>query len=323
MAESRPSSDVIRRRRLAALGVVAAAAALVGAAVGAGDRSDGDSTKPMAKAAASKQAPRPKPTELPLGGRQIFPRFRVVAYYGAPQAHALGALGIGSPDHAVRRLAQQAKPYAKQTRPVMLALELLADVANRDPGMDGVYRTRQPASVIRRYLAAARRAKALLVLDIQPGRSDFFTETKRLRKWLREPDVGLALDPEWHVQPGQIPGQVIGSVSAKEVNATSAWLAQLVAKYQLPQKLFLVHQFTPGMVPVRALKKRAGLAMVINVDGFGGQEVKIAKYREFVRTAKAAGFRRGFKLFYQEDTKLMKPRQVLRMSPPPDVVVYE
>jgi hypothetical protein len=63
--------------------------------------------------------------------------------------------------------------------------------------------------------------------------------------------------------------------------------------------------------------------MVINVDGFGGQEVKIAKYREFVRTAKAAGFRRGFKLFYQEDTKLMKPRQVLRMSPPPDVVVYE
>jgi hypothetical protein len=77
------------------------------------------------------------------------------------------------------------------------------------------------------------------------------------------------------------------------------------------------------MVPVRALKKRDGLAMVINVDGFGGQEVKIAKYREFVRAAKAAGFRRGFKLFYEEDTKLMKPRQVLRMPPPPDVVVYE
>jgi hypothetical protein len=84
-----------------------------------------------------------------------------------------------------------------------------------------------------------------------------------------------------------------------------------------------VHQFTPGMVPVRALKKRDGLATVINVDGFGGQEVKIAKYREFVRTAKAAGLGRGFKLFYQEDTKLMQPRQVLRMSPPPDVVVYE
>ena len=116
MAEPRPSSDVIRRRRLAALGVVAAAAALVGAAVGAGDGSSGASTKPE-NTKTSQGAPAPKPTELPLGGRQIFPRYRVVAYYGAPQAHALGALGIGSPDHAARRLAQQAKPYAKQTRP--------------------------------------------------------------------------------------------------------------------------------------------------------------------------------------------------------------
>jgi hypothetical protein len=77
------------------------------------------------------------------------------------------------------------------------------------------------------------------------------------------------------------------------------------------------------MVPVPALKKRDGLAMVMNVDGFGGQAIKIAKYRAFARTAKAAGLRRGFKLFYEEDTNLMKPRQVLRLSPPPDVVVYE
>ena len=56
--------------------------------------------------------------------------------------------------------------------------------------------------MIRRYLKAARKAKALLMLDIQPGRSDFFTETTRLRKWLKEPDVGLALDPEWRMGPG-------------------------------------------------------------------------------------------------------------------------
>ena len=72
-----------------------------------------------------------------------------------------------------------------------------------------------------------------------------------------------------------------------------------------------------------ALKRRAGLAMAINVDGFGGQAVKIAKYRSFARVARAHGFRRGFKLFYHEDTKLMTPQQVLRMGPPPDVVVYE
>ena len=315
----RPSARVVRQRRLAALGAVLALAAIVLIVLLRG----GDGPRTAAQETPQRADVPAKPAELPRGGRTLLPNFRIVAYYGAPQDAQLGALGIGTPAHAVARLERQAKPYARKTRPVLPALELIAVIAHGEAGPQGRYSLRQRDAVIRRYLKAARKAKALLVLDIQPGRSDFFTETRRLRKWLREPDVGLALDPEWHVGPGQIPGQVIGSVSAREVNATSAWLAQLVARYKLPEKLFLVHQFTPGMVPVRALKKRDGLAMVINVDGFGGQEVKIAKYRGFVRTAKAAGFRRGFKLFYQEDTRLMTPRQVLRMAPPPDVVVYE
>ncbi len=68
------------------------------------------------------------------------------------------------------------------------------------------------------------------MLDIQPGRSDFFTETTRLRKWLRQPDVGLALDPEWRVTDAQVPGQVIGRVDSRELNATTAWLSQLTAR---------------------------------------------------------------------------------------------
>ena len=86
-------------------------------------------------------------------------------------------------------------------------MELIAVVAAAHPGPGDRYNLRQPDSVIRRYLKAARKAKALLILDIQPGRSDFFTETKRLRKWLKEPDVGLALDPEWRMAPGRGPGQ--------------------------------------------------------------------------------------------------------------------
>jgi hypothetical protein len=321
MPESRHSPDVIRRRRLTALGVVAAAAALVGAAVGAGDGSRGDSTEPAAKTAAGKQAPAPKPTELPLGGRQIFPRFRVVAFYGAPQSHDLGALGIGSPDQAVRRLAKQAKPYAKKTRPVLLALELLADVANRDPGMDGLYRTRQPASIIRRYLAAARRAKALLVLDIQPGHADFLTETRHLDRWLREPDVGLALDPEWHT-PGAVPGTQIGSVQAEDVNAVARHVAAIVRKYKLPEKLFVVHQFTPNMIAGKErVQQPPGVAVTMNVDGFGDRPNKVSKYHQF--THDGTRFHRGYKLFYEEDTNLMTPGSVLALQPRPDLVVYE
>ena len=275
-----------------------------------------------AKTAAGKQAPAPKPTELPLGGRQIFPRFRVVAYYGAPQAHALGALGIGSPDHAVRRLAQQAKPYAKQDAP--------GDARPRAAGRRGQPRSRAPTastarasppSIINRYLAAARRAKALLVLDIQPGHADFLTETRHLDRWLREPDVGLALDPEWHT-PGAVPGTQIGSVQAEDVNAVARHVAAIVRRYNLPEKLFVVHQFTPDMIAGKErVQQPPGLAVTMNVDGFGDRPNKISKYHQF--THDGTHFHRGYKLFYEEDTNLMTPGSVLALQPRPDLVVYE
>ena len=313
----REPDTVYRRRRLAALGVVAAAAALGGAALGA----QGGSNDPARTSTASSSEPRAKPAALPLGGRRIFPDYRVVAYYGAPQSHDLGALGIGSPEQAARRLARQAEPYARKTRPVMLAFELLADVANRDPGADGMYRTRQPDAVVRRYLAAARRTKALLVLDLQPGHADFLAEARHLDRWLREPDVGIALDPEWHT-PGAVPGTVIGSVQAETVNAVAAHVAAIVRRYNLPEKLFVVHQFTPNMIAGKPLVQQyPGLAMTMNVDGFGDRPNKISKYRQF--THDGTRFHNGYKLFYEEDTNMMPPGAVLELRPRPDFIVYE
>jgi hypothetical protein len=316
-----PSSAVYRRRRLAALGVVGAVAALAGVAVGAGDGSRGDTGVGRSSQSADSRAAKGAPAELPRGGRRIFPDFRVVAFYGAPQSHDLGALGIGSPDQAAIRLARQAQPYVKKTRPVLPAFELLADVANRDAGSDGMYRTRQPPAIIGRYLRAARRHKALLVLDIQPGHADFLEETRHLDRWLREPDVGLALDPEWHT-PGAVPGTVIGSVQASTVNAVARHVAGIVRENNLPEKLFVVHQFTPNMVARKAsVAQLPGLAVTMNVDGFGDRPNKIAKYRQF--THDGTRFHRGYKLFYEEDTNLMRPRSVLALQPPPDFVVYE
>jgi hypothetical protein len=201
-------------------------------------------------------------------------------------------------------------------------MELISTVATFDGGPKGLYSRQESNATIRRYLKAARRIGALLVLDIQPGRADFFSEATRLERWLKEPDVGLALDPEWRVQPGQIPGKVIGSVSPREVNATTAWLDQLTARHDLPQKLLILHQFTFGMLQERSsVKPREHLAIVINADGFGSREVKSAKYEAFQR--KTPDFHEGFKLFYREDANLMRPRQVLKLHPAPDVVVYE
>jgi hypothetical protein len=306
-----------RRRRIAAAGLAAAALGVTGTAFAlmAGGGGGEDGNRERARPAA--------PAELPRGGRSVFPEHRVVAYYGAPQDDELGALGIGSPARMARRLERQAAAYRRGRRTILPAFELISTLADGHPGDDGSYSTRQRHSVIRRYLAAARRAKALLILDIQPGREDFMTEVRRLRPFLEEPDVSLALDPEWHVGPGQVPGQEIGSMTASEVNRVSAFLSDIVRRANLPEKLLLVHQFTPGMIQNRARMRRRvpGVEVTVNVDGFGDRPNKIAKYRQFTRTRRRDP--NGIKLFYKEDTNLLAPRSVLRLRPRPDLVVYE
>jgi hypothetical protein len=201
-------------------------------------------------------------------------------------------------------------------------MELISTVATFAPGASGLYRDHAPVAVIRRYLRAARAIRALLILDIQPGRGDFAPEVARLARWLREPDVGLALDPEWHVGAGEVPGHVIGSTDAATVNAAAARLAAIVKRYNLPQKLLLVHRFTEDMIAGdEQLRRYPGVATVVNVDGFGSQTVKVAKYNIFI--GRTHGLRRGLKLFYNEDLRTMKPAEVLGLRHPPDVVVYE
>ncbi|MGI8729498.1 MAG: hypothetical protein ACR2LK_05830 [Solirubrobacteraceae bacterium] len=306
--------NVYRRRRATAAAVVAVPIIAIALALRSGD----DDTAVDAEAT----APAAAPAQLPRGGRRIFPEHRVVAFYGAPQSRELGELGIGTPASAAKRLRRAARPYERKTRPVLPAFELISTIATADAGRDGMYRMHQPAKTIERYLAGARKAKALLLLDIQPGRDDFLSEAKRLQKWLLQPDVGLALDPEWHVGADEVPGKTLGSVTAQKVNEVAAYLSDLIRKHDLPEKLFIIHQFTDNMISEREqLRDHPGLAVTLNIDGFGDRPNKVSKYNAF--TEDQPRFNDGFKLFYEEDTNLMSPRAVLALGPPPDLIVYE
>jgi hypothetical protein len=95
-----------------------------------------------------------------------------------------------------------------------------------------------------------------------------------------------------------------------------------VRRGRLPEKLLLIHQFTEGMIVNKeTLNRHPGVALTINVDGFGDRANKVSKYAMF--TDERVRFNDGFKLFYEEDTNLMSPAGVLALRPPPDVVVYE
>lgn len=317
------SQATIKQRRIVALsvlGAVAAAALVGGVVAGAGG---GSPSTPSASGKTGTGADaRRKPAQLPGGGRRLFPDRRIVAFYGNPRDAQLGELGIGTPARAARKLLAQAKPYGRKSRPVLPAMELITTVATAAPGPSGEYRDHMSFSMIRKYHAAAKKAGALLVLDIQPGRGSFAPEVERLRPFLVQPDVGLALDPEWHVGPGQLPGKVIGQTDADVVNASATYLSNLVKTYNLPEKLLIVHRFTDNMIArAQRLHQVPGVRTVVNVDGFGNNSVKIAKYKAFVKTTPTMN--RGFKLFYHEDPHTMSPQAVMAMRPRPDVVVYE
>jgi hypothetical protein len=162
----------------------------------------------------------------------------------------------------------------------------------------------------------------LLILDIQPGYAPFMKEVRALRRFLREPDVSVALDPEWSMEPPALPGQEIGSTDAGTINKVSAYLSRIVRRYRLPEKLLVVHRFTDEMIENEAaLRQYPGVALTVNVDGFGDRPNKVSKYRSFTRGRRDR--HHGFKLFYEEDLNLMPPRKVLRLRPAPELVVYE
>ena len=273
--------------------------------------------------------PRRRPTppiglkpDLPLGGKLVFGHHRfLVAYYGTAQTGSMGVLGQTDPATMQRRLMRAAEPFREPGEQIQPVYELIVTVADGSPGPDHDYSHDIPASYVREYLRAAHRHHALLLLDLQTGRADFPTVAKRWAWALKDPSVGLALDPEWRMGPHQVPAHVVGSVRAREVNRTSLWLSRLVEREGLPQKLFVLHQFRLSMLPdIDRIVHRPGLAMVQHTDGFGTRGQKLATYHAVARPAQ---FRQGFKLFYDWDIKRFTPQQVRRITPRVSFVSYQ
>lgn len=289
--------------------------------------SPSSSPSPSSPSPTASGTPTPDPgPALPRGGREIFPTYRLVGYAGLTGASTLGRLGTGPLDQRVRELEKRARPYAAG-RKIMPVLEVITTIVHGTPGKDGKYRSRISNEEIETYLRAARKRKALLLLNIQPGRSEFLIEAKAYERWLKEPDVGIALDPEWAMDAGQRPGGAYGHTTGAELNETAEYLAGLVREHDLPEKVMVYHQVAASVVRKESgLKDHPGVVQVKSVDGLGPPGPKINTYRVVNKTT-PKHVHAGFKLFFTEDTEggsqLMSPREVLRLKPQPEYVMYE
>jgi hypothetical protein len=273
--------------------------------------------------AGSPSAPRP---ELPRGGRTIFPDHRLVGFCGTKNAPKLGRLS-GNLAARAKTIETFAEAYATDRKPLPV-FELIAVVVQDARGRDGMHRRRVPDAVVDRYLAGARAARALLLLNIQPGHSDFATEVKHFEKWLREPDVGVALDPEWAMNgTSKTPGASFGQMRGETITEIARYLAMLVEEGDLPEKVLVFHQVnTRVLTGEQDVTPQPGVVIVKSVDGLGRRPSKIKTYEALVKTL-PPGVHAGFKLFFEEDTaggaRLMTPEQVLALAPVPAYVMYE
>lgn len=258
--------------------------------------------------------PTPQVVGLPGGVHTIFEGNQMlVAYYGTAGTGSLGVLGEQSPARIMPRLKRAAQAFAVGGRRVQPVFELIVTVAHAGPGKSGQYSSDIARSGVQRYIEAAHRFGVLLVLDLQPGKADFLSVAKRWAWALRDPWVGLALDPEWRMSLGGIPGKRIGSVGAAEINRVSSWLEGLIRSNSLPQKVFMLHQFRADMIRfIENVRPRADLVMVQHIDGYGPPRAKLATFRALARPEQ---FRLGFKLFYHQDVPRMSAAAVLRIRP--------
>ena len=263
--------------------------------------------------------------QLPGGGQILFPMRRLVALYGHPGAPALGALGQQGLQASIARARNVAAAYRALSRvPVIPAFEIIATVAQSHRGMDGNYSYQSSVASLRPWVRRAAAAGMYVILDLQPGRASLLAQARRYQTLLELPDVGLALDPEWKLAPGQLPLRQIGSVSISEVNSVAGWLAGLTAQYRLPQKLLVLHQFRLSMIRDEH-KLDTGyddLAILIHMDGQGTPADKQQTWEAVTRAAPARVFF-GWKNFYVKDHPMMSPRLTMARIPQPSMISYQ
>jgi hypothetical protein len=243
----------------------------------------------------------------------------VLAYYGNPYTPVMGIVGQHEPDELGRLLREHADEFREHTpKGVLPAIHIVYGVAQTYPGEDGLYLLYVDDETMEEYIDFACENGMLVILDLQIGRSDAVTEVQKVLRYLEEPHVHLALDPEFAMGPGEVPGEVIGGLDADEINAVQALVQGFVEGRNLPDKMIIVHQFVDQMIQrPEAIENFPNIRFVIDMDGFGPSAVKREKYLLYSRPAEYG----GLKLFFEQDDDLMPIREILRLRP--NVVIYQ
>ncbi|XXM73153.1 hypothetical protein ACQ0QQ_04435 [Lysinibacillus sphaericus] len=249
---------------------------------------------------------------------------RLVTYYGTPQSKNMGILGTMEPEAFMKKLKEQTQAYSDldPERPAVPTIELITTMAQSAPGKDGDYVSLTSDKNIETYVNLAEKHDALVILDIQLGTDTVMNQVKMVEKWLKHPQVHLAIDTEFHVAEGEKPGEDLGQVDGRKIQEAVEYISELTKKNNLPDKLVMVHQFTgPVLTHKDAIQGTENVQVAVNFDGWGPAADKQALYGKYIR--EEPNQYGGFKIFYDKDVPVLTPEEVLKMDPSPAVVNYQ
>ena len=263
--------------------------------------------------------------QLPGGGQLVFPGRRFVAAYGSPISPSLGILGEQGPAESVARVQKLVEDYrAYSPEPVVPAFEIIGTVASSDAGPDGNFTNEWGPEEYLPLVDAITAAGGYAVIDLQPGLADMLDQARPFAELLKRPNVGLALDSEWKMKPGQKPAAQIGTADAEEINKVVTWLADLTRDSGGPQKLLILHQFNLSMITNRDRidLSRPELAVSLHADGHGTPDLKMGTW-DRLREGLDPRIWPAWKNFYDEDTPTFTPQQTMDVRPRPWFVSYQ
>jgi len=254
----------------------------------------------------------------------LLPNYRILSYYGFPGNELMGILGEHDMETLLAILQDQLVEFeaVDSSRPWKLAFEVIASVAQRDAGPDGMYIAYTSAEVIQQYVDFTAANDLLLILDVQFGRKTVAQEIEAVREWLSYPHVHLAIDPEFSVREGETPGIDLGQIDASDVRLAQELLAEISRNEGIPPKLLVVHQFNLYSIANREqIEQIPGVQYVLEVDGWGEPDAKRDTYNVVGGNVPHEFY--GFKLWYRQDVPLMTAAEVMALQPSPDLVIYQ
>lgn len=264
----------------------------------------------------------PLPTLTPAQPQPYLSQYGLVAFYGSPTGPGLGILGNLPREQMHAQLLTTVADFIPLMpgRIVLPTYHMIVSVATQNPPY---YHNNVDLALIEEWVQVAEGGETAVILDIQPGHGDIIQQVGRIRHLLYHPHVHLALDPEYAMQPGQVPLVNVGSIDATTINAVQADLNQIAQEIG-HNRVLILHQFADSMLPDKAnIQTFPHVELVIDGDGVGSAAAKIRNYTQYA--TEPAFHYGGFKLYPRDgDFPLLTPAEIMsQLAPPPVLVIYQ